>query len=191
MQRVVDDLVLVVRVVHVVEVLLTARRPRAQRVRRHVDDQPRVNRILGEPRPRGDRVSAAVGELHLQRRDRLEWIRRVVAHREDPDALPAVPIVMGGPRRAAVRIRHRPVHGQEQQVGDAVAVPVPEDRIVLVRVTGEVPHQPRAGGFEMSKMRAPPRDPLPAGNPVSPVYNRRRRACPRTPGPSSSPGSET
>ena len=145
MQRVVDDLVRVVRVRDVVEVGLTACGPRTQRIRRHVDDQPRVRRILREPGPRGDRVGAAVGVLHLHRRDGLERVRRVVAQLEDPDALPAVAVVMSGPWRAAVRIRHRPVHGHEHQIGDAVPVAVPDDRIVLVGVAREVPHQPRAG----------------------------------------------
>ena len=156
MQRVVDDLAGVVRVRDVGVVRLTAGRPRAQRIRRHVHDQPRVGAIL---RPRGDRVGAAVGVLHLHRRDRLEGIRRVVAHLEDPDAFPAVRVVVSGPRRAAVRVRHRPVHGQEQQVGDAVAVPVPYDRIVLVGVTREVPHQPRAGRIRDVE------DPHPAARP--------------------------
>ena len=142
MQRVVDDLVGVVRVRDVGVVRLTAGRPRAQRIRRHVHDQPRVGAIL---RPRGDRVGAAVGVLHLHRRDRLEGIRRVVAHLEDPDAFPAVRVVVSGPRRAAVRVRHRPVHCQEQQVCDAIAIAVPHDRVVLIGVTPEVLQQLWAG----------------------------------------------
>ena len=57
-----------------------------------------------------------------------ERVLRVVAQPEDPDAFPTVPVVMGGSRRAAVRIRHRPVHGDEHQIGNAVPVPIPDDR---------------------------------------------------------------
>ena len=61
------------------------------------------------------------------------------------------------------------VHGQEHQVGDAVAVPVPHDRVVLGPSHAKSLTSRGAAGFEMSKIRTPPRDPVPGGNPASPV----------------------
>ena len=136
--------ILVVRVGGVRELRVTAGRSCPQRVRRDVDDEARVRRMLREPGPRSDRVCAAVGVLHVHRRDRLERVVRVVAHREDADALPAGGGATGHPSRPAVRAGHRGVDRQHEQVGYAVPVAIPQDRVVLRAVAREVPHEPGA-----------------------------------------------
>jgi hypothetical protein len=54
--------------------------------------------------------------------------------------------VVGRPGRPALRAIHRPVNGQEQQVGDPVPIAVPHDRVRLEPVALDVLEQPGGGG---------------------------------------------
>ena len=95
----------------------------------------------GLSRPERDRVGAAIGVHGGHLVDGGERVCRIVAQLEDPYALPAGRVAVRDARSAAHGRGHRAVDSHEEQVGDAVPVPVPDDGIVLVGVALDVLHE--------------------------------------------------
>ena len=114
-------------------------------------------------------MGAAVGVHRSDLTDGGERVRRIVAQREDPHALPAGRVTVRDPGSTARGARHRSVHRHEEQVGDAVSVAVPDDRIVLVGVALDVLDERGAGRIPDVEDPHAARGGVPAGLPVSPV----------------------